>query len=180
MDTKTRTLANMSDLDAWIEKAEDMGQLKRITAEVDPNLETSTITYMVGREPGSAALLFENIKGHPGHKAIYNLIGCNLDRFCLSIGEAPVDHCTQLAVARFGFVDQAEPGIDGRANAFRRSENLLMLGHVGDVLEAGDDPELVAFGPEDRPMILQPMQARQHFLIPIGGGQIGDINFHVS
>ncbi len=92
MDTKTRTLANMSDLDAWIEKAEDMGQLKRITAEVDPNLETSTITYMVGREPGSPALLFENIKGHPGHKAIYNLIGCNLDRFCLSIGEAPVDH----------------------------------------------------------------------------------------
>ena len=40
----------------------------------------------------SPALLFENIKGHPGHKALYNMIGCNLSRFCLMIGEAPVDH----------------------------------------------------------------------------------------
>ena len=35
---------------------------------------------------------FENIKGHPGHKALYNMIGCNLSRFCLMIGEEPVDH----------------------------------------------------------------------------------------
>ena len=40
----------------------------------------------------SPALLFENIKGHPGHKALYNMIGCNLSRFCLMIGEQPVDH----------------------------------------------------------------------------------------
>ena len=40
----------------------------------------------------SPALLFENIKGHPGHKALYNMIGCNLSRFCLMIGEEPVDH----------------------------------------------------------------------------------------
>ena len=40
----------------------------------------------------SPALLFENIKGHPGHRALYNMIGCNLSRFCLMIGEKPVDH----------------------------------------------------------------------------------------
>ena len=40
----------------------------------------------------SPVLLFENIKGHPGHKALYNMIGCNLSRFCLMIGEEPVDH----------------------------------------------------------------------------------------
>src|SRR5215470_450076 len=62
----TRT-ANASDLDAW------------------------TITYLVGSEK-SPALLFENIKGHPGHKALYNMIGCNLSRFCLMIGEEPLDH----------------------------------------------------------------------------------------
>src|SRR5215470_5576120 len=62
----TRT-ANASDLDAW------------------------TITYLVGSEK-SPALLFENIKGHPGHKALYNMIGCNLSRFCLMIGEKPVEH----------------------------------------------------------------------------------------
>ena len=58
--------ANSSDLDVWLEKVEAMGELKRITAEVDPDLEAATITYLVGSEK-SPALLFENIKGHPGH-----------------------------------------------------------------------------------------------------------------
>src|SRR6201982_206942 len=83
--------ANSSDLDTWLEKVEALGELKRITAEVDPDLEAATITYLVGLEK-SPALLFENIKGHPGHKALYNMIGCNLSRFCLMIGEKPVDH----------------------------------------------------------------------------------------
>src|ERR1043165_8879378 len=81
---------NASDLDIWLEKAEAMGELKRITAEVNCDLEAAHITYLVGLEK-SPALLFENIKGHPGHKALYNMIGCNLSRFCLMIGEEPVD-----------------------------------------------------------------------------------------
>ena len=68
-----------------------MGELKRITAEVSCDLEAAHITYLVGLEK-SPALLFENIKGHPGQKALYNMIGCNLSRFCLMIGEEPVDH----------------------------------------------------------------------------------------
>src|SRR6516164_36776 len=83
--------ANASDLDAWLEKVEKLGELKRITAEVDPDLEAATITYLVGSEK-SPALLFENIKGHPGHRALYNMVGCNLSRFCLMIGEKPVAH----------------------------------------------------------------------------------------
>src|ERR1700759_2651406 len=82
---------NASELDVWLEKAEAMGELKRITAEVSPDLEAAHITYLVGLTK-SPALLFENIKGHPGHKALYNMIGCNLRRFCLMIGEQPVDH----------------------------------------------------------------------------------------
>src|SRR5215813_11305548 len=96
--------ANASDLDAWLEKVEALGELKRITAEVDPDLEAATITYLVGSSK-SPALLFENIKGHPGHKALYNMIGCNLSRFCLMIGEEPVDHplkAVQLLQAKFG------------------------------------------------------------------------------
>jgi UbiD family decarboxylase len=91
---ETKTIArgaNASDLDAWLEKVEALGELKRITAEVDPDLEAATITYLVGGQK-SPALLFENIKGHPGHRALYNMIGCNLSRFCLMIGEQPVDH----------------------------------------------------------------------------------------
>ena len=60
--------SNASELDAWLEKAEAMGELKRITAEVSPDLEAAHITYLVGLEK-SPALLFENIKGHPGSRA---------------------------------------------------------------------------------------------------------------
>ncbi len=49
--------ANSSDLDAWLEKVEALGELKRITAEVDPDLEAATITYLDGSEK-SPALLF--------------------------------------------------------------------------------------------------------------------------
>ena len=83
--------ANSSGLDLWLERVEQMGELKRITAEVDPDLEAATLTYLVALEK-SPALLFENVKGHPGHKALYNMIGCNLSRFCTMIGEEPVDH----------------------------------------------------------------------------------------
>src|SRR5436190_23424722 len=99
-----RERANASELDVWLEKAEAMGELKRITAEVSPDLEAAHITYLVGLEK-SPALLFENIKGHPGHKALYNMIGCNLSRFCLMIGEEPVDHplkAVQLLQKKFG------------------------------------------------------------------------------
>ena len=42
--------ANSSDLDAWLEKAEAMGELKRITAEVEPRSRSRDITYLVGLE----------------------------------------------------------------------------------------------------------------------------------
>src|SRR5436190_1257485 len=80
-----------SGLDSWLEKVEALGELKRIHAEVDPDLEAATLTYLVGSQK-SPVLLFENVKGHPGHKVLYNMIGCNLSRFCLMIGAEPVDH----------------------------------------------------------------------------------------
>ena len=95
---RIRTSPNSSDLDEWLAKVEAMGELKRITAEVDPDLEAATITSLVGSEK-SPALLFENIKGHPGHRALYNMVGCNLSRFCLMIGEEQVDHPLQAVQA---------------------------------------------------------------------------------
>jgi len=57
-----------------------MGELKHITAEVDPNLEAATITYLVESRQ-SSALLFENVKGRPLREVLYNMIGCDLSRF---------------------------------------------------------------------------------------------------
>jgi UbiD family decarboxylase len=93
-----------SALEQWLDKVEALGELKRITAQVDPDLEAATLTYLVGSQK-SPALLFENIKGHPGHKALYNMVGCNLSRFCLMIGEQPVDHplkAVRLLQEKFG------------------------------------------------------------------------------
>ncbi|OGA45117.1 MAG: hypothetical protein A3G25_10020 [Betaproteobacteria bacterium RIFCSPLOWO2_12_FULL_63_13] len=90
-DGEAASGAFASGLDAWLAKVEAMGELQRITAEVDPDLEAATLTYLVGVQK-SPMLLFENIKGHPGHRALYNIIGCNLSRFCLMIGADPVEH----------------------------------------------------------------------------------------
>ena len=128
-------LSNHSDLDAWLERVEALGQLKRITAEVDPDLETSTLTYMVGQEEGGPALLFENIKGHPGHKAVYNMIGSSLDRFCLAIGEEPMQHALDAVKVLKEKMQQKKPPneISG--------EGLL----VNQNVETGDDIDITKF-----------------------------------
>ena len=76
-------------LDDWIAQVEAIGELKRITAEVDPMLEMSAITYMAGKTIGGPALLFENIKGHPGQRLLFNPFGSSLNRVAISIREQP-------------------------------------------------------------------------------------------
>ncbi|MSP98452.1 MAG: UbiD family decarboxylase [Betaproteobacteria bacterium] len=91
MDLKTTVRAGQSALDAWIGKAEALGELMRITREIDPDLEMSTVAHLSNTQ-GGPALLFENIKGHPGQRALYNMVGLSVNRFCLTMGEAPVPH----------------------------------------------------------------------------------------
>ncbi|MFQ5691942.1 MAG: UbiD family decarboxylase [Nitrospinota bacterium] len=76
-------------LGAWLKKADAIGEVRRIGAEVDPDLEMSTVAYLSGKKSGSPALLFENIKGHPGHRALYNMLGNSVNRVALAIREAP-------------------------------------------------------------------------------------------
>ena len=75
-----------------------MGELKRISAEVDPDLEAATITYLVGQRKKPGAVVREH-QGPSRTSRAYNMIGCNLSRFCLMIGEAPVDHPLQAVQA---------------------------------------------------------------------------------
>ena len=80
-------MPNQSGLDTWLEKAEGAGEIKRITAAVDPDLELATIAYLRGLKR-SPALLFENI--------MINVIGSSVARLCLTIGEEPVEHPLQM------------------------------------------------------------------------------------
>jgi 4-hydroxy-3-polyprenylbenzoate decarboxylase len=66
------------DLRAWIKALDKAGELKRIHEPVDPVLEISEITDRVSKRgvpPGGSALLFENVKGHPGSQVLMNQFG---------------------------------------------------------------------------------------------------------
>ncbi len=89
MKHETMKLAPFEGLAAWLDLAERLGEIKRITAEVDPYLEMSTITSLASREIGGPALLFENIKGHPGQRALFHPIGTSFKRLALAMREVP-------------------------------------------------------------------------------------------
>lgn len=68
-----------SDLRDWIQALESVGELKRVSVEVDPILEVTEIADRVmksrGSRPGGPALLFENLKGYPGARLLINQFG---------------------------------------------------------------------------------------------------------
>jgi 4-hydroxy-3-polyprenylbenzoate decarboxylase len=71
-----------TDLRDWIATLERAGELRRIGTEIDPILEITEITDRVskmkttgGRPAGGQALLFENVKGHPGSRVLINQFG---------------------------------------------------------------------------------------------------------
>ncbi len=113
-----------NDLRDWIHTLEKNGELKRITAEVSPDLEITEITDRVSKigaasaaakrrasatnsayAPGGPALLFENIKGHPGHKVFINQFGSER-RMALALGVERVD---EIAERIHGLMNMKQP-----------------------------------------------------------------------
>jgi 4-hydroxy-3-polyprenylbenzoate decarboxylase len=75
------------DLRGFIKQLEERGQLRRITALVDPDLEIAEIANRMLQQ-GGPGLLFENVKGSPYPVAV-NLMG-TVQRVCLAMNmEAP-------------------------------------------------------------------------------------------
>ena len=62
------------DLRAWIATLDRAGELKKISAEVDPILEITEIADRVSKSHGPA-LLFQNVKGYPGAQVLINQFG---------------------------------------------------------------------------------------------------------
>jgi 4-hydroxy-3-polyprenylbenzoate decarboxylase len=77
------------DLRQWIAALDRGGELKRIQTEVDPILEIAEITDRVSKsktgEPGGPALLFQNVKNHPGSQVLINQFGSEA-RMKLALG----------------------------------------------------------------------------------------------
>lgn len=81
------------DLREFIERLEAMGELRRITAEVDPYLEITEICDRVLRA-GGPALLFENVKGY-SMPVLGNLFGTPR-RVALGMGQDDVSKLREV------------------------------------------------------------------------------------
>jgi 4-hydroxy-3-polyprenylbenzoate decarboxylase len=93
------------DLRDWIKTLEKHGELKRIREEVSPELEITEITDRVSKA-GGPALLFENVKGHPGHKVFINQFGSER-RMAMALGVQKLD---EIAERITGLLNIKAPG----------------------------------------------------------------------
>jgi len=129
-----------NDLREWIAALEKAGELKRVTAEADPILEVTEITDRVskwgprdGHGAGGPALLFENLKGHPGHKLLINQFGSER-RMNLALGSNSLD---EIAERIRGFMDVKSP-----QGFLDKVKMLPMLAEMGSFF-----PKTVSSGP---------------------------------
>ena len=137
------------DLRAWIAALERAGELKIIRTEVDPILEIAEITDRVSKmrgtgpdrqagearqpSPGGPALLFQNIKGHPGAQVLINQFG-SARRMNLAL---EVDSLDQVADRIRAFMDVKSP-----QGFLDKVKMLPMLAEMGKFF-----PKAVSTGP---------------------------------
>ncbi len=151
------------DLRDWIKTLEKHGELRRIHEEVSPELEITEITDRVSKigsrggigsrgeagstaaapqsatkekyAPGGPALLFENIKGHPGHKVLINQFGSER-RMALALG---VDRLDEIAERISGLMNVKAP--DGLFDKLKMQPQLGALTRAfPKVVSAKDAP----------------------------------------
>ena len=95
-------VAPPADLRAWIALLEREGELVRISAEVDPDLEITEINDRIVKA-GGPALLFENVKGS-SHPLLINQFGTER-RMCLAFDAPSLDDVAR----RLGDVLEMQP-----------------------------------------------------------------------
>src|SRR5262249_45566269 len=100
-------LMPFADLQEFVRFLEQKGQLKRVRAEVDPELEVTEITQRVLRESGPA-LLFERPKGS-SMPLVMNLFG-TMDRVRAALGRDPAEIGNELISA---FQSMNPPSLKG-------------------------------------------------------------------
>jgi 4-hydroxy-3-polyprenylbenzoate decarboxylase len=107
-----RAAGAVGDLREWLRRIEELGELRRIAEEVDPVEEMGALTYLVGKRPGSPALLFERPKDGSGYRLLWNLLGNSTRRIALTIGEDPAASRTELVQALRAKLRRRVPSIE--------------------------------------------------------------------
>jgi 4-hydroxy-3-polyprenylbenzoate decarboxylase len=126
----------IEDLRDWIREAERMGELRRVTKEVDWDQELTAIDYLVGKAPQAPSLLFEKIKGYPpGFRVLGNVPGPSNDRVALALGIRPGLSTVELIQEiRSRFQNRIPPVVIDKSRAIV-NENVL----------TGDDVDVTIF-----------------------------------
>ena len=139
-----------NDLREWIAALERTGELRRIHTEVDPILEIAEITDRISKnrvgtgaspvrasearhQDANVALLFDNLKNHPGHQLLINQFG-SYRRMNLAL---EVDSLDEIADRIRHFMDVKSP-----QGFLDKVKMLPMLGEMAKLF-----PKTVATGP---------------------------------
>lgn len=78
------------DLREWLALVDEIGELKRIAAAVDPIEEIGAVTLLASREDKSPALLFDTMKDDTtGSHILTNMLGASKERYALAVGIDP-------------------------------------------------------------------------------------------
>ena len=93
------------DLREFIAKLEELGELKRISYPVDPNLEMTEISDRVLKQ-GGPALLFENPKGH--HTPVLTNLFGSPKRVALAMGRSEVSELREVGQC-LSYLKEPEP-----------------------------------------------------------------------
>jgi 4-hydroxy-3-polyprenylbenzoate decarboxylase len=137
-------MAPPRDLRAWIALLEREGELKRVSAEVDPHLEITEIADRTVKA-GGPALLFENVKGSE-HPLLINQFGTER-RMCLAFDAGSLDEVG----ARLGDVLEMQPpqGLVQKVKGLAKLKSIadsmpksVRSGRVQEVVLTGDDVDL--------------------------------------
>jgi 4-hydroxy-3-polyprenylbenzoate decarboxylase len=137
-------MAPPADLRAWIALLEREGELVRITAEVDADLEITEINDRVVKS-GGPALLFENVKGSP-HPLLINQFGTER-RMCLAFGAPSLDY----VASKLGDVLEMQPpqGLVEKVKGLQKLKSIadsrpkrVRGGASQEIVLTGDDVDL--------------------------------------
>jgi 4-hydroxy-3-polyprenylbenzoate decarboxylase len=137
-------LAAPKDLRDWIALLEREGELRRVSAEVDPHLEISEIVDRTVRG-GGPALLFENAKGSE-YPLLINQFGTER-RMCMALGASSLDEVG----GRLGDVLEMQPpqGLVEKVRGLKKLKSIadsmpktVRGGSAQEVVLTGDDVDL--------------------------------------
>jgi len=139
-------VSSPKDLREWLALLEREGELARVTAEVDPNLE---VTEIVDRtvKAGGPALLFENPRGS-AHPLLINQFGTER-RMCLALGVDRLDD----AGAKLADVLEMQPpaGLVDKLRGLKQLKsiadslpNTVRKGACQEIVLRGDEVDLGA------------------------------------